>query len=184
VDGCGARRGGRPVLFDEGDLIGFRIASAHDGPVNVSLLDFGLTRAVTSIFPPGGAQEQIAAGRTFDLGTDGRVTFPLRWPAGFPFVDSADHLRDAAAVETVKLFVTEQPADFFVLRQEGVRAATVTPSRLRSLLQGAFHGSVARDIGTVAIGEEDWTTVSRTFGLRRSSVAHSLRRKRCFWSVS
>ena len=163
---------GGQVVFDEGELIGFRIASAHDVPVYVSLLDFGLTRAVTPIFPPGGAQEQLAPGRTFDLGTDGRVTFPLRWPAGFPFVDSPNHLREADAVETVKLFVTEQPADFFVLRQQGVRSATITPSRLRSLLQGAFHGAATRDIGMVTIGEEDWTTVSRTFVLRRrSSVA-------------
>ncbi len=156
------------IVYDEGDAIAFRVSSRHDVPAFISLIDFGLTGSVAQVFPARGAQEALAPGATFEIGT-GRRASTLTWPAGFPFVDSADHLREAEAVETVKLFVTEQPTEFSALEQKGVRSAGASPARslLAALLQGAFSGTPTRDVTTAPIGDEEWTTVSRSFVVRR-----------------
>ena len=108
------------MVFSEGDAIGFRITSGHDAPVYMSLLDFGLTGSISQVFPPRNAQDQLGPGVVFEVGTKARKAPTLTWPAGYPFVDSTDRLREAEGIETLKLFVTEQPADFFALEQKGV----------------------------------------------------------------
>ncbi|MDA1093011.1 MAG: hypothetical protein O3A25_07055 [Acidobacteria bacterium] len=137
------------IVYDEGDAIAFRISSRHDVPAFISLIDFGLTGNVAPVFPASGAQEELAPGATFEIGT-GRRASTRTWPAGFPFVDLADHLREAEAVETVKLFVTEQPPEFSALEQKGVRSGGASPARspLAALLQGAFSGTPTRDVTT------------------------------------
>lgn len=158
------------VAYEEGELIAFRVTSRHDAPVYVSLLDFGLTGAVSPVFPPRGAQQALAPGESFDIPAPGRG-LALGWPAGFPFVDTADRLREAEGTETVRLFVTAHPTDFLAVEQPGMRSGRVrTP--LADLLRGAMHGGVARDIVMAPESDDDWTTVSRSFVLRRrTSVA-------------
>lgn len=153
------------VSYEEGESIAFRVTSRHTAPVYVSLLDFGLTGAVTPVFPPRGAQQVLAPGESFDVPGPGRG-WPLGWPAGFPFVDTADRLREAEGTETVRLFVTEQPTDFLAVEQPGMRS-TGRRTPLAALLRSAMHGGAARDIVMAPETGDDWTTVSRSFVLRR-----------------
>ena len=83
--------------------------------------------------------------------------------------------RDLAAsaiegIETVKLFVTMQPTDFSGLEQESLRTEQ-TLSPLAALLTSVFNGRTMRDETPVSLGEEDWTTASISFVLRRSREA-------------
>ncbi len=155
--------------YDEGDSIAFRVTSAHDAPAYVSLLDFGLTGAVTPVFPPRGAQQSLAPGTSFAIPGPGRG-WPLGWPAGFPYVDTADRRREAQGIETVRLFATEQPTDFVVVEQPGMRSSGGrTP--LAALLRHAMHGGAVRGVVMAPEAGDDWTTVSRSFVLRRRKEA-------------
>jgi hypothetical protein len=161
---------GGHIVFDEGDAIGFRIESRHDEPVHISLLDFGVRGGISQVFPPRSAQDTLAPGIAFEIGTTSNAPVRLTWPAGH-LVDAAAHLREAEGSETVKLFITEQPADFLALEQHGVRSTSAFASPLASLLRGAFHGLATRDLAMSPVGAEDWTTVSRSFVLRRKASA-------------
>ncbi len=168
---------GGQVVFEEGERIGFRITSHHDAPVFVNLLDFGLTGAVSLVYPARGAKEKLAPGVTFEIGTrPGDPKFTLKLPKQFPYANNPVPGAAIEGTETLKLFVTPGEADFAFLTQQGVRSAEgARPgSPLMLLLQTAAGGggAVTRDITvSVPVGEEDWTTVIRPFLLRRRSAA-------------
>lgn len=166
---------GGQIVYTEGDAIGFQVSSQHDSPVYTALVDFEVTGAVTPLRPPRrapAAQEKLGAGITYKIGPELKQAPRVTWDAGFPFIDSIDHSREAEAIETVKLFITEQPADFSVLEQKGVRGDSAgKPTPLGNLLQRAFQGSPTRGIEMAPAAEEDWTTVARSFVVRRRTSA-------------
>ncbi len=168
---------GGQVVFEEGEAIAFRVTSHHDAPLFVNLLDFGLTGAVSLVYPARGAKEKLAPGVTFEIGTrPGDPKFTLKLPKEFPYADNPVRGAAIEGTETLKLFVTSGEADFTFLTQQGVRSAGAARpgSPLMLLLQTATGGGGAftRDIAvSVPVGEEDWTTVVRPFLLRRSSSA-------------
>jgi hypothetical protein len=153
--GSGTADGGL-VTFDEGDIVRVVVRSSHDAPVYVSLYDFGLSASIGQIYPARGAQEILRA-----RGELACQAQRLGLPAVAPL----------AGLETVKLFVTEQPTDFSAFAQEGVRGDTAPASGpaspLAALLSSAFTGRTTRDMEPVAVGDEDWTTASISFVLRR-----------------
>src|SRR5262249_55553300 len=90
------------------------------------------------------------------------------WPADYPFEGAAGGRQGQGVegLETIKLFVTERPADFSFVAQPGARSRQVSPLSL--LLQSVFHGSAARSLSRSPVGEEDWTTIARTFVVRKT----------------
>lgn len=139
------------VTFDEGDIVRVVIRSSHEAPVYVSLYDFGLSASIGQIYPARGAQEILRA-----RGELACQAQRLGLPAVAPL----------AGLETVKLFVTEQPTDFTAFAQQGVRSDAPPASPLATLLSSAFTGKTTRDMEPVAVGDEDWTTASISFVLR------------------
>ncbi|MDZ4862706.1 MAG: caspase family protein [Gemmatimonadota bacterium] len=165
---------GGQVVYTEGDTIGFRVNSDHDTAVFVALVDFEPTGAVTPLRPPPrapAAQEKLGPGIRYRIGPEMKPPPRVSWAAGFPFVDSVDHTGEAEAIETVKLFITEQQSDFSVLEQKGVRGDAAKVSPLSNLLQRTFQGSPTRGIEMAPVTEEDWTTVARSFVVRRRTTA-------------
>jgi len=169
---------GGHIVYDEGDAIGFKVSSTHDAEVFVSLVDFGLTGAVTPLRPPQGSpasQEKLGPGNRYTIGPELRVAPTVSWDAGFPFIDTIDHSGEAEAIETVKLFITEKLADFSIIQQAGVRsveARRATP--LSNLLQHTFQGRPSRGVVMAPPADalaEDWTTVARSFVVRRRTTA-------------
>jgi hypothetical protein len=71
----------------------------------------------------------------------------------------------------MKLFVTEEPVDFSGLEAAGVRSDGPRPSALAAMLQGLMSGTVTRTTTEVDDAGGDWTTVTRTFTLRRRPAA-------------
>lgn len=139
------------VTFDEGDIVRVVIRSSHEAPVYVSLYDFGLSASIGQIYPARGAQEILRARGELACQAQ-RLGLPTAAPL--------------AGLETVKLFVTEQPTDFTAFAQQGVRSDAPPASPLATLLSSAFTGKTTRDMEPVAVGDEDWTTASISFVLR------------------
>src|SRR5262249_43493994 len=77
------------VVFDEGNAIAIRVVSGYARPAYISLVDFGLTGAMSLVYPPTGAQEQLCAGSRFDLGTNVQPPVTVTWPADYPFEGAA-----------------------------------------------------------------------------------------------
>ncbi len=157
------------VTYDEGDLFACRVVSRHDKPAYVTLFDFGLTGAVSRVYPDRGAAPELRAGGEFDLFTDGSVDIAL--PRQYPFANDPEG-NVVEGLDTLRLIVTSQPADFSFLEQEGTRGGAPAPttgdkpkSPLMMLFDGAFNGS--RELRRRPAAGEDWTTVTRTFLVRR-----------------
>jgi hypothetical protein len=162
------------VVFEVGDEIAFRVESRHDKPVYVNLLNFGLAGAVNLVHPEAGAQEQLRANGSFDVGTRGEFS-ALEFPDTFPFADDPVNAVPAEGVDTVKLIVTESPVDFSFLNQAsfeaGVQTRGADDSPLMMLFHSATSGGGTRDFGRRKIQLEDWTTVVKPFVLRRKRTA-------------
>ena len=168
---------GGHVVFDEGDAIGFRIESRHDEPVHIALLDFGLSGVISQVFPPPHAQDILAPGISFEIGTTRHLPLRLTWPTGHRLGDATVSLPAPEGCECVKLFITRQPADLLALEQPGVRTASAPRSPLASLLRNVFHGAATRGIVMSPVGTEDWTTVTRSFVLKARTLPPSVPRR-------
>jgi hypothetical protein len=152
---------GGHIVFEEGDIIRILVRSRHSAPVFVSLYDFGLSGAIGQIYPAKGAQEMLSPQGELRCQPQ-----QLGFPSICPPFHSASSAQPVEGLETVKLFVTEQPTDFSAFEQDSLR--TEEPSSpLGLLLQSVFNGKVTRGSEPVSLGDEDWTTVSTSFVLRR-----------------
>ena len=172
------RAGGLPV-FEEGEAIAFEVTSRHAEPAYVYLVDFGPTGYVFPLYPIPPNQPTVDRGvptpMTFAVNKDGELADALEFPSGFPFAEGDPHA-PAEAVETIKMIVTREPADFGFLAQDGVAAGGATrggpaESPLQLLFEtalGAGSGST-RDLRRkrVPVDQDDWTTVARPFVVRR-----------------
>ncbi|MFN8582262.1 MAG: hypothetical protein U0163_14975 [Gemmatimonadaceae bacterium] len=163
--------GGLPV-YEDGEVIVFRITSDHDQPAWISLVDFCLDGSVELLLPwrSPDSQIQLRAGRQFDYETSPSKLFRVSWPEGFPYVPAIDPASDAMAIDTLKLFVTERETDFSALQQQRFRGAGSPPSPLGTLLHRVFEGST-RNVERAEPVSADWTTVTASFAVRRKSAA-------------
>jgi hypothetical protein len=164
--------GGAQITFAEGDCVAFEIVNRHTEPIYVSVLDFGLTGAVSLLHPPAGSNEPLAPGRTLKVGMRPGELDPLFMPDNFPYALEPAEMQPAGSLEVFKVFATTYPADFSGLLQKGMRGAgdkgagTAAFEQLAIALTG-----FGERIHQVLFGlpAEDWTTVERSFWLRKGS---------------
>ncbi len=160
---------GGEVVFEEGERLAFTVTNGHTADVYVNALDFGLAGAVSLLTVPG-SNEALAPGKSLRVGYPKGI--PLGFPASFPFVQEPGEGEPAEGTETIKAFVTTAPTDFSALKQESVRSLGGPGSTLGALLRQTFHGVPTRDLVMDEAGpDDDWTTASRTFVLRRPTGA-------------
>jgi hypothetical protein len=152
-------------VFRAGEQIAFRVTHSHPSPLYFYLLDFGLSGAVSLVYPATGGEQKAEPGeRALLVGAGEAETITLCLPAGFPF-GGDPAARPDGWVETVRLFATTAEADFSVLEQRAVRGAG-GESPLGRLLMASFtrHGTREMQVSRpVAAG--DWTVVQRSFRL-------------------
>lgn len=153
--------------FTVGDRIAFEIENSNTAPIFFYVLDFGLSGAISQLYPPQGANELLAAGNSICVGEKRGQEIELYLPESFPFV-RYDGLQPASeGTETFKVFVTTREADFSALFQTGHRAAGGHQSPLEQLLRLGLTGRGYRDARPVqAPLDEEWTTAQRSFTLR------------------
>jgi hypothetical protein len=150
---------GGQAVFEDHEPIAFRVTSQHDRDLHVALVNVGPTGDVGVVF-----QERLGAKTQFLQEAD------VSLPDGYPFVDLADQVRGGEGRETMKLFVTEEDVDFRGLEQEGVRSAERASSPLASLLKDTVAATPTRNVKPKAVAGADWTTVTRTFTVRRRTA--------------
>jgi hypothetical protein len=158
------RDAGGQVAFEDGEAIGFLVTNHHDAPVFFTLLDFGLTGRITPLY---GGNEQLRTGAPFVVGgSPASGGFDVWVPDEFPYADNPTGSL-AEGTETVKLFATVSQTDFGFLAQRGVRSANAL-SPLELLWRTAADGPTTRDARPkLPVGNEDWTTVVKSFLVRR-----------------
>jgi hypothetical protein len=164
------------IIFEEGESIAVRITNEYDAPIYSSLLDLGLTGKISLLYPPPGAQEQLLPKRSIDVGNrPGSQWTPISVPRDFPYAREYEKDVPAGGVETLKLLVTTQPADFRQLVQQGYR--DIGPDRgmdspLGRLLDMALTGYGTRDVEAYdAPADAEWTTVEQPFYLKKKQQA-------------
>jgi Caspase domain len=166
VDGQGVTLA-EPV-FRAGERIAFKIAHCNPSPLYFYLLDFGLSAAISLVYPAMGGQQKAASRDAATLvGTEEGEEITLALPPGFPY--GGDRAaRQTGWVETVKLFATTEEADFGALLQRTVRDAAPqqAESPLSRLLRTSFagHGTREMEVSRPAAAG-DWTVVQRSFRL-------------------
>ena len=165
------------VVFEDGDRIAFEIHNRHSTAIYVSVLDFGLSRAIGLIHPVEGASEKLEAGRGIRVGVREEEEIALSVPESFQFIHALDPRVPVGGTETFKLFATSHETDFSLLIQEGHRRGDVlqaegAESPVHHLLSMALTGQGTREATGPVRGppREEWTTVERTFFLRRKSL--------------
>lgn len=155
-------------IFRAGERIAFKITHCHPSPLYFYLLDFGLSGAISLVYPAMRGEQKTASRDAATLvGTAEREEITLTLPTGFPYGGDRQ-ARQTGWVETVKLFATTEEADFGALVQRTVRDAAPPPaeSPLSRLLRTSLTGQGTREMEVsrpAAAG--DWTVVQRSLRL-------------------
>ena len=154
--------------FRAGERIAFRITHCHPAPLFFYLLDFGLSGAISLIYPAmGGQQKPVSRDGATLVGTGAGEEITLCLPAGFPYGGDSAAQR-TGWLETVKLFATTEEADFSALVQRTVRDAAPPPadSPLSRLLRTSLAGHGKREMEVARpAAPGDWTVIQRSFRL-------------------
>ncbi|MFI5960243.1 caspase domain-containing protein [Cryptosporangium sp. NPDC051539] len=99
-----------------GDLVYLAVRNNGDVPLHVSVVDIGLSYALTQLTEEAPSGVRLDSGRSYDYGwNDGARRwegFPLEWPLGLG--------TESPRPETVLVLVTRRPHDVTALRQQGV----------------------------------------------------------------
>ena len=164
------------IVFEEGERIAAEIVNRHNAPIYVSVLDFGLTGAIGLLHPVAGASEQLAPGKSIQIGVRAGDEVKLYMPDNFPYVPDPTDEEPVGGTETFKLFATTHEADFSLLvqpgfRDIGLRTAKGAGTPLGQLLDMALTGCGTRDVQRNRVPpDEEWTTVQRSFFLRPKTL--------------
>ena len=160
---------GGQVVYVEGDRIAAEVVNHYTAPIYVSVFDFGLSGAVSLLYPVAGAAEALAPGRSMQIGVRKGDEIELFLPDNFPYLPDPTDTEVAGGIETFKLFATTGAADFSSLAQGAVRGIASPP--LQQLLGMALTGHGKRDARPNRLSpNEEWTTVARSFFLQRNSM--------------
>jgi hypothetical protein len=157
------------IIFEEGEHISCEIKNHHDSPIYISILDFGLTGAVTLFYPVAGANEPLEQGRSIQIGARNGDIIELYIPENFPYVLDPEDTMPIGCIETLKLFATTHEADFSPLIQQGFRSITKGGGKpLVQLLDMALTGHGTRDSRRNRVSiDEEWTTIEHSFFLQK-----------------
>ena len=150
------------VAFVDGDAFGLRFTNLTNAGLFVTALDFGLSYGITQLYPLPESQPTLQPG-PFDYPPPTDTPIELFIPDTF----KADE-----GLETIKLLVTSEPADFRWFQQVGVRGKDRGgDSTLEEVLEWASRGETRDARPPKVTKTTNWTTVERSFVLRRKKQA-------------
>lgn len=164
---------GGAIRYREGERIAFRITNRYDRSIYVSVLDFGLSGAVSLLHPIAGASEELLPNRTIEVGVRAGDEIELFMPDNFPFAtDTVAGMTLTGGTEVYKLLAAVHPADFSSFVQDGFRSLDALlkagAHRLEELLNLMLEGLGTRDSRRNRVPpDEEWITVERAFYFSR-----------------
>jgi hypothetical protein len=164
---------GSALVIEDRDFVGVRVTNTHTADLWVNLLDFGVGGSISRLWPmEKGAQERLAAGKSVDVMTKPGERARFKLPDVFPFRIGGPGAVLPEGTETLRLFATTGETSFDFLETEGVRAGGAQ-SALQLLFETALRAPATREpereppIAKL----DDWTTVDRSFVIRRKQRA-------------
>lgn len=169
--------GGIPV-FEEGEEFELLIRNDDTAEVHLNLLLLDPACGVNVLWPEqAGSNEGLAPGvqlkRRSRRGPPRAARLTAALPERFPFSGVEIGDGPVEGVETYKLFVTTEPADFGFLRQAGVRAAgpiSSDPDSPLGQLMRRVAGRTRSAWSDAPADESDWAVIERTIRVRRKST--------------
>jgi hypothetical protein len=156
---------GGEVVLEEDDRIALAVTNHAEIPLYLSILDLGVSGRISLVYPIEGAREVLPPDRTLELGVREGDELVLKLPQGYPVGDAA------GGTEYLKLFATRGELDLSPLTRTSV-SSKIAPSAVASLMTAALGGPGLRSArSTGCQADEQWTTVTRSFYLRRASTS-------------
>lgn len=172
-------------IYKEGDAIAFRIINRSGIPLHVSVLDLGLSKRISLLYPSasasetiasarsGGAETQVDASGTVSVGDQSESEIELFFPESLPFPLSGANSEVERGKEVFKLCVTTQRHDLGFLKQTGVR--TELGKEILHPLERLIHlvtsGGSTRETRVKLAMHDEWFTIESSFWLERNSTS-------------
>lgn len=167
------------TVITEGERIALKIVNHFDSPVFFSILDLGLSKRVSLLYPPpgasviigayekqtGGISPSIQGKGVFTIGISGNEYLELSFPKSFPYAETENPLNEG--LEIFKLIVTTRPHDLSFLTQEAMRTASVPKSPVEYLVVDSLRGNEMFDKDPLADNENEWLAIEKYFYLKR-----------------
>ena len=170
--------------FREGEHIGFRVANRTGSIIHVSVLDLGLSKRISVLYPPSSASEEIVPRRAVGesgveqggggelvvgKGSSGRIE--LSFPDNLAFLAEPPEGGRARGIEYFKLVVTTRRHDLSFLSQPGLRGerGAGLEHPLERLLYLATTGGRKREAQLKSEPGDEWLTIERAFKLERNN---------------
>jgi len=169
-------------VYKDGDLIAFRIINRSGIPLHVSVLDLGLSKRISLLYPSASASEMVASSRSSGAETaveaSGELTvgdrpeteIELYYPAPLTSTLSGATTESTCGKEVFKLCVTTQRHDLAFFRQSGLRTELDQEflHPLERLLYSYAGGAATREAQMKLTPLDEWFTIERFFWLERN----------------
>jgi hypothetical protein len=170
--------------FQEGEKAEFVISNTGDETVYVSLLQFGVDRAIDLLLPIAGHPHDTTGGYVLEAGQTLRLAadyfaadprfgksvsagLPLRLPDGFPWA-AEPGLDEREGTIVLRLIVTCQPASFAFTTQRSARTDIEHPLMDMHHLYSSGHGSRSfLPAPTLTRAPEPYAVITRAVRVRR-----------------
>ncbi|MCD9186029.1 MAG: caspase family protein [Pyrinomonadaceae bacterium] len=163
-------------LFSEGEQIAFQVTNLSPVPIYISVLDLGLTKRISLLYPRRAASEKLEKTRSgggfienpnlgkLSVGILPNERINLFIPDEARITALPDINRNGG-VEVFKLMITTEQTNFSWIEQSGLRTRIRSKSPLDKLMRLYFKENRTRE-GNYELDEEnDWFTINRTFYL-------------------
>lgn len=160
--------------YAEGEQIAFQVINKSSIPIYVSVLDLGLTKRISLLYPQKDASEKIAQGagqKKPDRGIlrKGLIPIPndtitLCIPAD-AFITELPGINKKGGVEVFKLMITTKQTNFSFIEQTGLKSRGRPESALEDLFYKYLAEMRTRDAEFKIAKQDDWFTINRAFYL-------------------
>jgi hypothetical protein len=165
--------------YAEGEQIAFQIINKSSSQIYVSVLDFGLTKRISLLYPQRAASQKLAstsAARKInpEIGILKKGLLPvpndtiiLTIP-NEAFITELPELNTKGGIEVFKLIVTSQETNFSFIEQTGLKTREKPETALERLIFKYSNETRTREAGFKINEQGDWFTINRGFYLCRT----------------
>jgi hypothetical protein len=170
-------------VYQEGDAIAFRVINRSGIPLHVTILDLGLSKRISLLYPAASASETIASGRSggaetavdatgiLSVGERPDSEIELFYPASLIVSLPGANGESMRGKEVFKLCVTTERHDLGFLKQMGLRTELGQESLhpLERLIYLATSSGSTREARVKLALQDEWFTIERFFWLERKT---------------
>jgi hypothetical protein len=164
--------------YVEGEQIAFQVTNNSPSRIYVSVLDFGLTKRISLLYPQRAASQHLASTKAArkpnpDIGILKKGLLPVPNDTMILTIPKEaltaklSELDKEGGLEVFKLIVTTGETNFSFIEQSGVKNRQKPESALERLLYKYSNETRTREVGFKLTDQGDWFTINRGFYLCR-----------------